>query len=113
INTSNIFINSSAIGSGDGKLGEKLMEAFIYTLTELDKKPQYILMMNSGVRVAVEGSTSIENLKDLEESGVKILVCGACLDFYEIKDKLKAGKISNMYEIASILTGKGNTVTVG
>lgn len=109
----NIFINSSTIGSGDRKLGEKLMEAFIYTLTELDTKPENILIMNSGVKVAVKGSTSIENLKDLEQSGVKILVCGACLDYYGIKDNLEAGKISNMYEIASILTGSGNTVTMG
>ena len=111
--SNNIFINSSTIGSGDQKLGDKLMEAFIFTLTELDNKPEYILMMNSGVIVAAEGSSSIANLKDLEKSGVNILVCGACLDFYKIKEKLEVGKISNMYEIASILTGKGNTVTVG
>ena len=111
--TSNIFINSSAIGSGDQKLGEKLMEAFIFTLTEMDNKPENILMMNSGVKVTVKGSPSISNLRDLQESGVNILVCGACLDYYNIKDLLEAGTISNMYEIASILTGPGNTVTVG
>jgi len=110
---SNIFINSSTIGSGDLKLGNKLMEAFIFSLTEIDNKPAYILMMNSGVQVAVEGSSSIDNLRDLETSGVNILVCGACLDFYGIKDKLQVGKISNMYEIATILTGAGNTVTMG
>lgn len=109
----NIFINSSTIGTGDQKLGEKLMEAFIFTLTETDKKPQYILFMNSGVKIAVKGSPSIGNLKDLEQSGVSMLVCGACLDYYGFKDKLEVGKISNMYEIASILTGDGNTVTVG
>lgn len=109
----NIFINSSTIGTGDQKLGDKLMEAFIYSLTEIDRKPQYILFMNSGVKVTVEGSVSLENLRDLEQSGIKILVCGACLDFYGIKDKLKVGKVSNMYEITSILTSEGNTVTVG
>lgn len=108
-----VFINSSTIGSGDKKLGDKLMEAFIYSLTEMDIKPKNILMMNSGVHVTVEGSVSIENLKDLEKSGVNILVCGACLDFYKLKDKLQVGKISNMYEISSTLLESGNTVTVG
>jgi len=112
-NASNIFINSSTIGTGEQKLGEKLMEAFIYTLTEMDRKPRHILFMNSGVKVTVEGSSSIENLRDLEKSGVELLICGACLDYYGIKDKLEVGKVSNMYEIAAILTGEGNTVTVG
>ena len=110
---SNIFINSSTIGSGEQKLGDKLMEAFIYSLTEMDKKPKHILFMNSGVKVTVEGSVSLENLRDLEKSGVTLLVCGACLDYYGIKDKLEVGKVSNMYEITSILTSDSNTVTVG
>ncbi|MBB6479579.1 sulfurtransferase-like selenium metabolism protein YedF [Spirochaeta isovalerica] len=109
----NIFINAETIGQGDPKLGSKLMEAFIYSLTEIERRPDNILMMNGGVKVAVEGSPCIGNLKDLEESGITIYVCGACLDFYGMKEQLAVGKVSNMYEIASILTGKGNTVTVG
>jgi selenium metabolism protein YedF len=108
-----IFINSATIGSGDDKLGDKLMEAFIYSLTEIEDKPENILMMNGGVHITVEGSNSIENLRTLEKSGINILVCGACLDFYGIKDKLQVGKVSNMYEIASVLLKNGNTVTVG
>ena len=32
-------------------------------------------------------------------TGVKILVCGTCLDYYKLKDNLKIGEISNMYDI--------------
>ncbi len=110
--TSNIFITSMTIGKGDRTLGAKLMEAFLFSLTELEIKPRHILMMNEGVKNAVEGGPSIENLRDLEDSGVSILVCGACLDFYGIKNQLQVGKISNMYEISSILTGKENTVSI-
>lgn len=109
----NIFINSPYIGTGDNKLGTNLMKAFLYSLTEIDKKPQHILMMNGGVKIAAEGSDSLDDLRTLEKDGVAILVCGACLDFFGLKEKLAVGKISNMYEIASILTGGGNTVTVG
>lgn len=109
----NIFINSPYIGTGDDKLGTTLMKAFIYSLTEIDSKPKHILMMNGGVKVAVEGSDSLDDLRKLEKEGVTILVCGACLDFFSLKEKLAVGKVSNMYEIASILTGPGNTATVG
>ena len=31
--------------------------------------------------------------------GVEVLVCGTCLDFYGVKDALKVGEVSNMYDI--------------
>jgi hypothetical protein len=34
---------------------------------------------------------------------VEILSCGTCLDFYGLKEKLKVGIISNMYDIAQSL----------
>ena len=30
---------------------------------------------------------------------MKIMTCGTCLDYYQIKDKLAVGTVSNMYEI--------------
>uniref|UniRef100_A0A7C3UY97 UPF0033 domain-containing protein n=1 Tax=candidate division WOR-3 bacterium TaxID=2052148 RepID=A0A7C3UY97_UNCW3 len=41
--------------------------------------------------------------KRMEEAGTEILVCGTCLDFSEMKDKLKVGRVSNVYEITEIL----------
>jgi hypothetical protein len=31
--------------------------------------------------------------------GVEILTCGTCLDFYQLKDKLAVGGVTNMYDI--------------
>ena len=56
--------------------------------------------MNSGVKLAIEGSPVLESLDKLEREGVSLLVCGTCLNYFEVKDKLRQGKISNMYEIA-------------
>jgi pentose-5-phosphate-3-epimerase len=55
--------------------------------------------MNSGVKLAIDGSLVLESLDKLEREGVNLLVCGTCLNYFEVKDKLKAGKVSNMYEI--------------
>jgi len=35
----------------------------------------------------------------LIEKGSKVLVCGTCLNFYGIADRLKVGIVSNMYDI--------------
>jgi selenium metabolism protein YedF len=94
-----IFIRTDTIGSANRELGLLLMRGFIYTLTELDRKPSTIIFMNDGVRLAVKESESIENIQILEKAGVKILVCGTCLDYLNLTAELEAGQISNMYDI--------------
>ncbi len=107
-----IFCKSEYLGIGDDKLGALLMKAFIYTLNEVDNQPARLLFMNSGVKLCIEGAITLENLQKLEEKGVDILVCGTCLDFFGISEKLKVGKISNMYDIAGGLTDNSSVLTV-
>jgi intracellular sulfur oxidation DsrE/DsrF family protein len=64
--------------------------------------PSSVLFMNAGVKLCCEGSSLLEDLKLLAESGVELLCCGTCLDFYHLKDALQVGRISNMLEILSI-----------
>lgn len=46
------------------------------------------------------------------DGGVEIVSCGTCLDFFEIKSKLKVGSISNMYNIVDIISNSANTITI-
>ncbi len=97
-----VLITSSELGSGEAALGALLMKGFIYSLAEAEDPPRHILFMNSGVKLCVEGSESLANLRRLSEAGVEILACGTCLDYYKLKESLGVGRISNMYEISSI-----------
>lgn len=107
-----IFFNNEFLGFGDDKLGALLMKAFIYTLNEVDKQPERLLFMNSSVRLCIENAITLENLQKLEKKGVDILVCGTCLDFFGITDKLKVGVVSNMYDIAGSLTNDDSVLTI-
>lgn len=104
------FFPADTIGRGNDELGGILTKSILYSFLEVDIKPDTIIFMNSGVKLAIEGSETLEDLKKLEESGVEILVCGTCLDYYEIKDKLAIGEISNAYTIAETLLEAGNVV---
>lgn len=97
----NIVISFSKdfMGNGSEELGRKLVNGFIYTATEYEKLPKTLVFFNSGVKLTTEGSECIDDLKKLEEKGVKIISCGTCLDFYGVKEKLLVGEISNMYNI--------------
>ena len=107
-----IFIKSEFMGVGDQELGALLMKAFIYTLKEVDNLPKRLIFINSGVKLCVEEAITLANLQELEAKGVDILACGACLDFYQLTEKLQVGKISNMYEIAECLTGNNSVLTI-
>lgn len=105
-----ILIGSNAFGSGDDKLGTSLMKSYIYALSENNRKPEVLIFVNSGVKLTTEGSEVIESLKTLEGNGVEILSCGTCLDFYELKEKLVVGSITNMYTIVDKLNNAANTI---
>jgi len=94
-----VYINSDLLGVGDEALGSFLIKAFLKTLLDLETKPNHLILINSGVQLAAEGSKVLENLIALSEAGVEILSCGTCLDFYKLREKLSVGTISNMYDI--------------
>lgn len=95
-----VFFNTNAIGTNDSELGFNLAKMAIFTLSESDNIPTYILFMNEGVKLpAGEEDQIIDNLNTLIDKGTEVLVCGTCLNFYGLSDKLRAGKVSNMYDI--------------
>ncbi len=98
-----VYMSSNVVGIGDEALGSVLARAFLKTLLDIDPKPSRMIFINSGVRLTSEGSEVLESLKALSEKGVEILSCGTCLDFYGLKEKLKIGIVTNMFEIAKSL----------
>jgi selenium metabolism protein YedF len=107
-----IFVfGNDKLGLGSDKLGKILIKGLIYTITETKPYPDAIVFLNGGVKLTTEGSESIEDLKKLEDAGVKIVSCGTCLDFFEIKTKLLVGQVSNMYDIVEIITNSDNAIT--
>ncbi|OQA14304.1 MAG: DsrE/DsrF-like family protein [bacterium ADurb.Bin363] len=97
------YIASDQMGIGVEDLGHILMRAFIKTIKDLKKKPEKLIFVNSGVKLSTKGSKVISDLQELQKSGITILSCGTCLDFYGLKEDLEVGNISNMFEILSSL----------
>ena len=104
-NTGNIVvaIGSEKMGFGDEKLGKNLMKSIIFSLSQAEVHPKTILFYNGGAHITCEGSLSLEDLSNLQELGTKIYTCGTCLDFYGLKEKLKVGEVTNMYDIVSTM----------
>lgn len=107
-----IFISSDKMGEGNDELGKVLIKGFIYTLTECKPYPKYIIFVNSGVKLTTENEATVENLKILEESGVEILSCGTCLDYYGLKENVQVGSITNMYTIVETMNKSLQTISI-
>ena len=61
-----IVIASDRFGQGSEELGNILMKSYIYALTETTPTPKTIIFLNSGVKLTVEGSPVLENIKTLK-----------------------------------------------
>lgn len=107
-----LAIGSDKMGSGDPLLGEKLMNSFIYTVRETSPYPKAILLFNSAVYLACEGSQVLDDLEALDEEGVEIISCGTCLDFYRINDRLRVGEIGNMYDIYEKMANSSTVINI-
>lgn len=106
-----VFLGKNYIGEGSEELGQNLMRMFLYTLTESTELPTHILMMNSGVKLAVEDEQSVEHLKTLSGKGIEIMVCGTCLNYFGIAEQLKIGTVSNMFDIAGKMQAAGKVIS--
>ena len=105
-----VLIDGATVGRGDDLLGAVLMKSFLHTLKEISPRPWRLIFINAGVKLAAEGSDLLNVLNELESLGIEILSCGTCLDFFRLKEKLIAGKVTNMYEIVSSLVAATNVI---
>lgn len=99
-----VVLSSDCMGSGDEKLGRTLLKGFLYALARVEPLPEAVIMYNSGAFLSVEGSDALEDLRYLEEQGAEILICGTCLNYYGLTEKIAVGTIVNMYTIAEKLS---------
>lgn len=98
-NNTIVVISSNTMGDGNEELGKILIKGFIYALTEIEKLPASIIFYNGGAKLTIKESPVIEDLQKLQQMGVEILTCGTCLDYYNVKESLVVGAITNMYSI--------------
>jgi len=105
-----LVVSSEVMGRDEAELGSILMRAFFHTLGEVEPIPDTILFFNTGVKLACEGSPVLEDLCALEAEGIEMLVCGTCLGYFELKEELAVGQVSNMYDIAETMLRAGKVL---
>jgi selenium metabolism protein YedF len=98
-----VMIAADRMGSGDDILGAKLMVNFIKTLKEMGDDLWRLVFVNSGVKLTIDGADTLEDLKAYEEAGLTVLVCGTCLDHFDLLARKQVGVTTNMLDIVTAM----------
>lgn len=103
------IFDADHIGS-NRELGKVLVNGFLNAALSLPQKKCSIILISNGVKLAVKGSYALEVLSKLRDYGFSILICGTCLDFFKIRDKVQVGTVSNALEIMGRMTGASRVI---
>ena len=100
INQSTVLVfNGVGMVRSERELQLTLANKYLRLLLEAEMLPNAICFYTEGVRLVVEGSPVIDVLAQLEQRGVRLIVCSTCLDFLHLRENLKVGIIGGMTDI--------------
>ncbi len=105
-------MGSDTLGRGDDFLGSQLMGNFIATLKEMGPELWCVVLLNNGVKLAVAGSEVLPGLQDLEQAGVRLLVCGTCLNHFHLLEAKQVGETTNMLDIVTAMQLADKVITL-
>jgi selenium metabolism protein YedF len=88
------------------------MVSFIKTAEEMGPELWHLIFVNNGVKLTIGGSPVLENLQVYEKEGLKILVCGTCLDHFNLLEKKQVGDTTNMLDIVTAMQLADKVITL-
>ncbi len=94
-----VVLATDSLGQGDEELGRKIVVNFIRTMKEMGDDLWRLVLLNGGVKLAVEGSEVLPQLQELAGAGLGILVCGPCLKIFNLFEKRQVGELTSMLDI--------------
>lgn len=107
-----VLVTSDCMGRGDDILGAKLMQGFLKTLKEMGEELWRLVFINNGIKLTIEGAETLPVLKELAQTGVPLLVCGTCLNHFNLLEKKQVGEITNMLDIVTAMQVADKVITI-
>jgi selenium metabolism protein YedF len=94
-----LVLTREGMGHGERELQLKLITTYLKMTLENDDLPAAICFYTDGVKLTVEGSPVIDILEQLEQRGVRLILCSTCLDYYGLIDHIAVGITGGMADI--------------
>ena len=94
-----ILISNNGMGKADLPLGQKLIGKYFELLALHTDLPAAIFFYTEGVKLVIDDSPVLGQLKALEAKGVRLIVCSTCLDYFSIANRVQIGIVGGMPDI--------------
>lgn len=107
-----ILITRQGMGSADLALQHKLLETYLRLLVENDTLPAAICFYTDGVKLVIEGSPFLERLAQIEQKGVRLVICSTCLNYFGLAEKVRVGIVGGMADILEAQARAGKVITL-
>ncbi|MBI5820310.1 MAG: DsrE family protein [Verrucomicrobia bacterium] len=107
-----ILVNNDGMGKSEPPLQHKLMQTYLRLLDETNHMPKAICFYADGVKLVVEGSPVLEQLRALEAKGVLLLICQTCLNYFGLIEKVRVGIVGGMPDIIAAQWRAQKVITI-
>jgi selenium metabolism protein YedF len=107
-----LVMTGDTFGRGDDNLGRILMTKFVRQLSVLESKPEVVIFYNTAVRLLSQDSPYLEVFREMEHAGVELFACGTCAEHFGLTERIGAGRVTDMREIAATMLTSDRVVTV-
>lgn len=107
-----LLFTRNGLGQGPEALQNKLAVKFLSLINDANTLPSKILFYTDGVRLACQGSPTVDVLKQMETKGVELVLCQTCLDFFGLSDQVAVGMVGGMPDIIDALSKAEKVVSL-
>jgi selenium metabolism protein YedF len=107
-----VLITADCMGRGAEELGKLLIKGFIFSLTQLDPRPEAVIFLNGGAYLTTEGANTVPDLQSLQEQGTEVYTCGTCANYYKLAESLAVGSITDMMKITTMLAKADGVISI-
>ena len=107
-----VLFTAYGLGRGPEDLQLRLVGNLLMLLRDADERPAALLFYTEGVKLVCDGSPVLDQLRWFETAGVDLIVCRTCIDYFDLREKVRVGTVGGMPAILEAMGRAGKVVTV-
>jgi hypothetical protein len=112
MNDTVVLVTRDGMGDAEPALQHKLITTYLRVLLEDGALPGAVCFYADGVKLVVDGSPALPALRELEDRGVRLILCRTCLEYYGLADRVRVGIVGGMGDIVAAQVAAGKVISV-
>jgi intracellular sulfur oxidation DsrE/DsrF family protein len=96
----------------NAELKVNLTGKFLTLIADADPLPSQVCFYTEGVKLCVNGSPVLDQLRALAAKGVELVLCSTCLETFGLRDQVAVGVVGGMGDIITAMTNADSVITL-